>query len=505
MRSSINELDQFLKDSANRNFFLVSLISFFIYCLTAYFSSGYHQADEHYQIVQFANFKRGLIPSSELPWEFAAKIRSGLQPFICYVIFISLQAIGIDNPFIVTIILRIVTAFLSIFAISRLIVASQIQLKVRFNVFWFTMCYLIWFLPYVNVRFSSESWSGIFFILAYSMAIRLKKAKPSRYIAIGISLGISVLCRYQCAFLMLGLLSWLYFIEKKKWETLATIISSTLIVLILGIFCDRWLYGVYTLSMYNYFNANIVMDIASKFGTSPWYMIIEYIFYSPWWPIGATLVTSYIFLAFRLPKSPIIWCTLPFLVIHMLIPHKELRFLFPVANFCPLLVISAYYRLPKKIKSALLFRYLSVLVLITDLTLLSVFSSRSTRKGETKIAQYIYTHYKDKKVNLLTSFETDPYDPFMEYSHNFYREPNVEVTRITSIWQPDFITKLQNGSVNLLILPNSEIIGNKTTEKLKKLHAIPLTSQQNRFLYFFARFYDSSLEQDDLNLFHIKP
>ena len=58
--------------------FLVSAI----YIITAFFSVGYHQLDEHYQILEFANYKLGLTYPGYLAWEFDAHIRPSLQPLI---------------------------------------------------------------------------------------------------------------------------------------------------------------------------------------------------------------------------------------------------------------------------------------------------------------------------------------------------------------------------------------------------------------------------------------
>ncbi len=38
--------------------------------ITALFSVGYHQFDEHFQILEFASEKLGLIEAEHLPWEY---------------------------------------------------------------------------------------------------------------------------------------------------------------------------------------------------------------------------------------------------------------------------------------------------------------------------------------------------------------------------------------------------------------------------------------------------
>ncbi|MBK5097796.1 MAG: hypothetical protein JJE01_08435 [Gemmatimonadetes bacterium] len=63
-----------LRDPWARNWLLVALV---LNLAAAYFSWGFHQFDEHFQILEFANYKLGNSPASDLPWEFSIR-RSGL-------------------------------------------------------------------------------------------------------------------------------------------------------------------------------------------------------------------------------------------------------------------------------------------------------------------------------------------------------------------------------------------------------------------------------------------
>ena len=54
--------------------------------ITAWFSNTFYFPDEHYQILEFMGHKLGITPASELPWEFEARIRPWLQPFLYYLI-----------------------------------------------------------------------------------------------------------------------------------------------------------------------------------------------------------------------------------------------------------------------------------------------------------------------------------------------------------------------------------------------------------------------------------
>ena len=65
----------------------VVALSLGIFFVTALRSSGFHQIDEHFQILEFAAFKLGLTNQGELPWEYSAQMRPALQPAIVVLIY----------------------------------------------------------------------------------------------------------------------------------------------------------------------------------------------------------------------------------------------------------------------------------------------------------------------------------------------------------------------------------------------------------------------------------
>ena len=77
--------------------------------VTAYQNQGYWHPDEHFQILEFANFKAGLTPESMLPWEFAAKIRPWTLPAATLVVLQTLRGLHIYSPVTQTFVLRLLT------------------------------------------------------------------------------------------------------------------------------------------------------------------------------------------------------------------------------------------------------------------------------------------------------------------------------------------------------------------------------------------------------------
>ena len=90
-----------------RYFFLTALA---VYIVAAWFSTGFYHGDEHYQLIEFAAYKMGTVSPEGLAWEFSARVRPALQPFIAFIIIKLLQVFSIVDPYIQAFLLRLLTA-----------------------------------------------------------------------------------------------------------------------------------------------------------------------------------------------------------------------------------------------------------------------------------------------------------------------------------------------------------------------------------------------------------
>ena len=258
-----------------RYFFLAALA---IYVVGAWFSSGFYHGDEHYSIIEFASYKMGNISHEDLTWYFGARIRPALQPFIAFIIIKLLQVFSIVDPYMQAFVLRLLTALLALFSIRYFTRTCSYFVHPRYHKAYLFLSYFLWFLPFINVRFTSETWSGIMLLNALSVLLNTNLRGNRNYIA-GALLGLSFLFRYQSAFLALGIFLWLLIIEREKILDLLKLLAAGVVVLLLGILLDFWLYGEFTLSAWNYFNVNFVEDVASGFGTEAWWNYFYSIFH----------------------------------------------------------------------------------------------------------------------------------------------------------------------------------------------------------------------------------
>ncbi|MDN5284203.1 MAG: hypothetical protein JWR38_477 [Mucilaginibacter sp.] len=487
------------------NWFLFGIIIF--YLSVAYNSSGFNNADEHFQIIEFANYKFGTTKLDDLAWEFNAQIRSGLQPALCLLFFKLMHLVGLTDAYVLALGLRLIGALLSVFIIRYFVISSKSLIdKKNYNCF-ILMSYLIWFLPYINVRFSSENWSGLFFLASLALIqFNTYQESTKKLLLLGVLLGISILFRYQSALLAMGVVLWLLIVAKLKIQKITTVIATILAILIVGFFIDRWLYGVYSFTLYNYFYVNIIDKVASNYGTSPWYEILLYIIKAPG-PLGIFVFVAFIILIIYKPKSLLIWSTLPLLLVHMIVPHKELRFLFPIANLVPILLVLAYQELSAMVnlsKYRLLYSVALLFLIIANVAGLIVVASKSAGNARVSITEYIHKHYTGKKVNVLYPAGSNPYYDWPFPRNTFYDSREVMLTQIVSIWQPDFIKEKKEGYINLLVISDNEITGPRTIALLNQLHLVRVYQSIPWIDQKIIGLYRASLNDDKLMLYEFR-
>jgi phosphatidylinositol glycan class B len=310
-----------------RGFAILCLVT----AVTAWFSETFFFPDEHFQVLEYMAMKLGITSPADLPWEYGAKARPFTQPFLYYLIARPLIALGLTDLFDVMFVLRAATGALSLAALWAFA-------KQTFDGFdredtrraFAAMLPFMGFLPYLFVRTASETAAAAFFTLALVLAVQGGSWK--RMLAAGLLAGLAFECRFQTAFLTLGLMAWLWFVARRPWREIAAFAGGGLLAVAAALPIDRWGYGAWCFPPWNYFDVNIVQGVASKtFGASP---LLAYFYLEPgtiFAPVTAVLMIAMVIACLRNPRHPITWATVPFFLVHCLAAHKEERFLFPLA------------------------------------------------------------------------------------------------------------------------------------------------------------------------------
>jgi phosphatidylinositol glycan class B len=413
----------------------IYLFSILILVVTAFFSTGYHHIDEHIQLLEFAGLKLGRVIPENLPWEFHYEIRPSIQPAIVVIVYRFFEIFGFNNPFFISFFMRLLSAVLA-FTAMYFIYKAYINTIINESLkkCFLLLTFFLWFSVYESVRFSSENWSGNIFIIAFSLFVLKPSSKYYFYLIIGFLLGLSFLFRYQTGFLITGLILWNLFIKKDFVNTFL-LVFGVLILVFIGILIDYWFYGQWTLTAWNYFDQNIIQNKVSNFGTELWWFYFDEVFNRAIPPFSIIFILCPILYFIFKTKDLLTWTLFPFLFIHFIIGHKEIRFLFPIIGFLPILIIKSIELINEKWKEKLLEKKLFKLFvkgfIITNMAVLLVVIFKPAN-DQISLFSKIYSDYKQPTV--LNYMENNPYKNIF-----FYKRNNLEVKKIESLQQIQFI------------------------------------------------------------------
>lgn len=330
-------------------------ISAALHFLAAHFSTGYHHPDEHFQILEFANSKLGGTPVATLPWEYGARLRPWFQPALVAIILRALRAVGLTNPFAAAEVLRFLHGALGLAALWTLwrTLKEQGWLEGPAARRAAVATAGLWFLPYLNVRTSSESLSGSLLLLGCAAILRFSSLRA--WLA-GLALGLAFEARFQTAAASFPLLALMYFgptpnptatltSRRARLRFLPLTLLGLAMAFALGRAADAWGYGEWVWTPWNYFRVNLLEGKAAEWGTKPAWAYLGMVAQTlP--PVSLAVIAAYLWLWIRRPLHPLTALSLPFVLLHCAIGHKETRFLFPIAGLTPAVLALAWSALP---------------------------------------------------------------------------------------------------------------------------------------------------------------
>jgi len=365
------------------------MVAVVVYFITAWNSTGFHSADEHFQIIAFAQWKLGELPMDHLPWEFSAEIRSSLQPWIAALTFKLVSFVGLHDPFTWALLLRLFTACLALLAIRRFVNVVMIQYPAAEQRAFVLLSYGLWFIPFIGVRFSSEGWSAIFLLQSITSVLASEKG-ARQGLAAGAYGGIAMLCRPPTALVLLALLAWSRFVRRDPITVAVKMVSAATVVLLFGLLLDLAFYGHFAWTVRNYVTLGLFGDPTHRFDELPWY------YYAPWIvkyaipPIGAAILLALVVLLWKRPSHLIVWCAIPYLAVHSFIAHKELRFLYPMAFLVPWLLVEAWTIFRTIIRPGALIRITVALFVLFNMAGLGLVISSAAGEGRVRLAEVLH-------------------------------------------------------------------------------------------------------------------
>ena len=397
-------------------FFRCFAAALVIHLITAWFSLGFQYQDEQSQIMDFAGYKMGMVPLDKLSWEYKAQIRQGIQPLAVVALYRTLEALHIANPFLCTFILRIFSGLLG--WLSVLLITREFCRRLS-SEYWRRFLVLLscfmWPIAFIQSHFSCESISGSLFFLGVVCLLALQRkeeeGKKNIWLLMGAGalLGLAFVVRNQTAFMIMGLGLWCIFIGRYSFKKIIIMVLPALLMVGIGIIIDHWLYGEWVFSAYRYFYVNLVEDKVSEFGVSPFYYYF-YMYYIAFIPVISVFIMGLIvFSWFRYPRHILTWICVPFFIIHSLIGHKEMRFLWPLIDAIPLLLVLPFQNMDvSKLKSKA--GPIAVKVMWGLNIILLIFFSCKPGYNAFGMYEYIYNYTKTNGDTYIVSNVRSPWD-----------------------------------------------------------------------------------------------
>ena len=398
-------------DLKKSNLIIFIILSFAIHCFASYFSVGFYSQDEHFQILSPVEFLLGINDNLyEEIWEFSEdyRIRPWFQSYIYFYIIKLLQFLTIENPFIWTFFIKIIFSLLSLATLILFYLNFKNRLFVdnKFNRF---LILLFCFYPFFHSRTSSENIGMIFFIIGiifFDFLLQLKNKNKYFYYEIlaGIFFGLAIITRYQILIFVFGIYLWVFIfsLNYNNIKSLLIISFNIILVLIFGLIFDTYGYQRINITYYNYFYANFISGMLDFFGKEPWWFYFIEIPKSFFPPIGLLFLISFTYLIFKKFNNIIIFISFFYLLVFVIIGHKELRFLFPLLFFSPFFICIF---LDSLIKSKFT-NLIKILLVFFNLVFLIIFSIIPATE---QVGLYKYMYDNKNELNNIYYEDDNPY------------------------------------------------------------------------------------------------
>jgi phosphatidylinositol glycan class B len=333
-----------------------------VHAIAAWDNAGFFGADEHYQIIEFAQYRLGRQAPTGLPWEFAAQVRPAFQPLVAAGAITAWRFVGVRSPFVIAASLRFLSAMLALWAAlslcARCLPGLSNDWLRRIAVL---SALFFWVAPLVHGRFSSENWGGALAAAGLCLMLDAVDAWPAHTtaamqsaVACGLVWSAAFYCRFQVGLMIAGAGLWMLIVRRAPVRLVLLVAAAFVAGSGLNEGFDRWLYGSWGLVPYNYFAVQVVQGRAATFGVSPWWRLALYpaaVLIPPYSIAALGVLLSGVWYARR---HVLVWTTLPFIVAHAILGHKEPRFLIPLVYVVGPLFAVCVEALPPPIRGQLL-------------------------------------------------------------------------------------------------------------------------------------------------------
>ena len=397
-------------------------LALFIAIVTSYTNFGHNTGDEYSQIFEFAGYKLGYVSQTDLRYEFGTQMRPTFQSWVVVTINRLASLVTHDvNPFYVNYVVYLLSALLCIYAIYVFTAALLPRVSEKYQKFFVLLSLFNWLVLYTNAHFNSENISGHLLLLAVGLLYpNIEEVGKARSIIIGLVLGLSFSSRFQIGFAIFGLIIWLFircYKTRKIVDFILISVSMLFSIFVFNILSDYYFYGKFVCSAYNYFYQNIVTGMMNRdAGVSPWFTY--FLTVSFYLPFGPLFIIGTIYYIYKYPLDILSSIIVPFVLCHILIGHKEVRFLLPMLGFAPIFMITTLGDLMTRYPSHenIILRTINIVWIINIICCVTLLIPAATDVGAWR---FLYNHYKNPTILY---YHASPNQKLL-----YYKRPNLVI------------------------------------------------------------------------------
>ncbi|MDX1349764.1 MAG: glycosyltransferase family 39 protein [Putridiphycobacter sp.] len=383
------------------------------------FSSGFAMQDDHFLIIETPwAWSHGYEYNNWLPWDQdtetpKAQGHSLFYPSLHYVYFEICNVLGIENPKLQMLGVRLIHGLLSLLIV---LLSYRITLKLSnqktANIVGLSLA-LGWAMPFFGVRNLVEM--VCIPPLLYGLWVLIKndfKTSWKLYLVVGIYFGIAFSVRLQLAVFYAGFGACLLVMQQWK-GSIALLLGFVLGAFLSQGIIDWYLWGYPFAELMEYINYNSSDAMFDYGGTWQWYkyVLVLVVFTIPiiglFWLFGAFVVAKKYFYLF----VPLVIFTL----FHTLYPNQQERFIFPMIPIFVILGAIGWdsYRHQRQfwLNRPKLWSRIFGIAFGLNIVVLLLASTYATKQAKVNSAYYFYGHQKNKPLVIMQedSFGSDQF------------------------------------------------------------------------------------------------
>ncbi|OFX72046.1 MAG: hypothetical protein A2X12_02260 [Bacteroidetes bacterium GWE2_29_8] len=455
---------KYLKEHPLRFSLILGLV---IRLIAVIFSKGYGMHDDHYLVIETAqSWVEGLDYNNWLPEN--SEIPSGhswLYPLINYVHFLFFDFIGVDDPQLKMLLIRLILSVYSLsiiyytFKIVNKISGIEIATKVT------VLTSLLWFMPFLSVRNLVE----IIAIppLMYSVWFFVKHKTDNNikfYVLffVGFIAGISFSIRYQ-TLIFLGGIGLVLLFNKDYKRLIYWGIGIILSIFAFQGLIDYIIWGMPFSELKQYFIYNI--DNAYNYETNVWYsylLLLGGIFVPPF----GLIIMFYFFKNYK--KYLLLFVpTLLFLIFHSYFPNKQERFILTIVPFYSIIGMVGFFEYIKENGYNKFYRISFIFFIIINMLLLPIITTTYSKKSMVDAMYFFY----NKKENIESIIVENTNKENLKLMPIFYSGKRFNILEFSSKTIPvnkeDFVLRYHNHPSYILFIEDKNL--EQRVSKIKKL------------------------------------